>query len=436
MNLKEMSDDELFQIAGIKSPVSKLGNQELMKLAGIDESSLIQEPGLEETFISPKQVAQKAIEAVPAVSSAIESVTGAPTRAGVAKYQETGSVPQSVRSFISQFGEDPSKAPDFGLVGNIAADWTNLIPVLGQVGALKKIAKSAKEAASLLDIAQLGAKTPEIRKIRESKAGIEGTAKFLREKGVTGITSSIEKANEKLGNLVDEIGQGIGEVYKQATQKGARVDTKQATDVFFDSLSKRVQKMPLTEDQDLVVRTANKYMQDISSATNPEQLHKIRVGIDKKVKDWSKDPGRIPRVDALRAISKAINDSLQSSIKNVDPQLSSRLSALNKDYGIAKNSFEQSEKALTRYLGNMAGKPFGIGPLEALTGLAVGSSQEAILPGLAAAYGFKAARKIGPSVGSPLLRGFGGAVESLPSLYKATKPLTVGNQLRLKALED
>src|SRR4051812_1238504 len=57
------------------------------------------------------RIGQAIIKPVAAVSRAVDSVTGAPVRAGVGALQEGKGIGEALGAYGHQFAEDPSKAP-------------------------------------------------------------------------------------------------------------------------------------------------------------------------------------------------------------------------------------------------------------------------------------------------------------------------------------
>lgn len=103
-NLESLSDAELEQLAGGKKPAASfslddMSDDELEQLAG--EKSL-KAPGLLE------RVGKSAVGGIVKAGQFVDSYTGAPTRSAIGAVQD-GKNPLS--AFVSQLGEDPTKAP-------------------------------------------------------------------------------------------------------------------------------------------------------------------------------------------------------------------------------------------------------------------------------------------------------------------------------------
>ncbi len=421
-----------------------------------EQSASIEEPGLitpfEGSYPIKSLIGERLIPGAIAASSALESVTGAPTRAGVQKFSETKSVPESIAAFIRQMGKDPSTAPDFGIVGNMAADWTNAIPVLGAVkkavpalNVAGKAAKNLREGAALLDVAQVGSRTPEIRKILE-RTDLNELSDFLRQNKLISPGKDIQEVNSRIVDFVNQAGKKVGAIYDKATAAGIKLDPNETFNTIFQDTAPKLQSM-LEKNVPKAVDTINSFMGDIKKATNPKELHAVRVKLDKEIKDWSRAPGEHVQTDALRMLRDSLNNILDNKISQYDPKLGKELAKVNKDYSLGSLALDVSDTATTRAMGQMAGKPFGMGLPELITASPFitraftnpDQALPALLGGAAAAGTMKGVRKYGPSVGAPIMRGAATALEKGPSsFYRTAKPLTIGSDLlrRLQALEE
>lgn len=122
--------------------------------------------------IEPGQIAEglNPLELVGAVGSGVDSVTGAPMRAGIGSAITGGTLDEMQEAYERQFGANPQLAPSFGLIEDALLDPSNLLAAspkmaarlaaLGEVGAVGEWGPKFKQVAN-------PALEQEIRKLRE-----------------------------------------------------------------------------------------------------------------------------------------------------------------------------------------------------------------------------------------------------------------------------
>lgn len=101
----KLSDEELIRLASKPAPVadySKMSDEQLISIA----NAHAQEKGM------LQQAGEAVLGGVAKVGKAYDSVFGAPTRAAIGAIQEGQGLSGAVSRYLSQFGEDPTRADD------------------------------------------------------------------------------------------------------------------------------------------------------------------------------------------------------------------------------------------------------------------------------------------------------------------------------------
>lgn len=97
---------------------------------------------------------QNLLEALGFIGKTIDRVTGAPTRSAIQKGIETGSLPASIKEFITKFGRDPSQAPTGkGIASQLGLPEKPLKDIDPQSGGILTKASPAGIAGFILDVA-------------------------------------------------------------------------------------------------------------------------------------------------------------------------------------------------------------------------------------------------------------------------------------------
>ena len=112
-DLSRYSDEELERIAG-GQPATKpqvIRQPRQKRLEGMSDEELLSIANRGTQPRAQESMGDRALRTVAEIGSAIDSVTGAPVRAGIGAFQKGATIGESFQEAFKQFAEDPSKAP-------------------------------------------------------------------------------------------------------------------------------------------------------------------------------------------------------------------------------------------------------------------------------------------------------------------------------------
>lgn len=468
-NLSKYTDEELAKMAGVN--LTESSDDELAKIAGVEL------PG--------QGAIQKIAGGLATAGEFIDRFTGAPSRAGVVRGIESGSIPSGAQAFIKQFGAPPEMAPteeetrkaigipefpgsDF-LTG-VAVDWTNIAPGLGlATGAAKKAGRAAgilkspilpgvikdasrseklASAAEKMAIKQGGGMAKQWRSLI-SRGKDKEFGRFLIDSGLVKAGDDVADVYEKARALQGSAGEEIGSLIGQIKDAGVVTKKRRIGNVFEKTLDDTFKGKILAGKEKRALEQIAKRAKK-GGPYDATELLSLRKEIDDMIAEttFAKPKSAWSQFEkGLGSLRNTINDEVSRLADKVgDPQLSAQIRAANKKYSMATSAKEMAQSRLAQTSGNMK-----LGALDYMTGVGASvagvtggsTAPEAMLLGLGGALGSAAARKYGAGMAmnaADLLSkgskysGWDYLEPNLPYIRRALQSPSA--QARLRALEQ
>jgi hypothetical protein len=395
---------------------------------------------------------------------AVDSVTGAPTRAAISAAQNADTpsdiVPSAYKAFKGQFGdmsheaptgEDivkragvpegiPSKVAGFGM--DMAANPLNALgPAAKLAGKAAEYAAPAAEALSTFShekaLKAAGAMTKDFRVIND-KGLQDSLGSFLLDKEMVTPLSTVSKVAERLSTAKQSAGETIGHILDTA-DAGQTVKIKAADIALSLAQDPEILALKNIPGQEATAKQVNRSIQTLFRNGNELSLRdaqKLRQGIDSSInfnKRASDMAGAQPHLYKMRdKISQAMSDAIDAIDSGQpagggapgtlpgpsSPEALGRLKEANQAY----SKLATLEKIADARAGAISSNR-GISLTDTIAGaggLALGHTP---MGAAAAGAGLAVANKAGRTFGNPLMatgaRGAAKAVKAAPGLLSS-----------------
>lgn len=344
----------------------------------------------DESFL--KGAGQKALDAVGYVAGKLDSVTGAPTRAAIARAQSGGGLGDVLGAAASQFGEDPSFAPTgkeiaqkagfsektlseavpglynesgegwrlkkggildptasgaAGLGVDILADPTALLTggvaaglrtgakvakVAGATGRIERAGQALGKAASDLSLKAIGGRKADFKKYGTKADEIR---EFVGKEGILNVGDDVGAVAEKAGASKAKYGERVGAAYQRMDDAGVSFGRKEITDEIRNAARAGIGRGP---DQKKALSALDEYIEDFVAqgpTATAAELHEFRKNLDAVAKFERRTPTQSFKDKTFLAARNSVNDVFSKKADTLGGGLGQELKEANRGYHLS-----------------------------------------------------------------------------------------------------
>lgn len=431
--LSHLSDEDLDKMItaqGAHPQVSHLDDDELDRM--IQEKMPAEEERPWYSF-DPKNLGA----GLEAGAKKIDSVTGAPMRAGISAAQDSAKdddynpISDFTSAFKSQFNEDPDLAPtgqdivrkagvpegmskSTGFMMDLAADPTNFIPAGTIEKGLKEVPGALRGFAEHSALNATGATG------KQAAEFAPGAGRELLDRGIVQFGDSQSQIAKRAASAVDKANQEISASLKALDANGVKVDGNRIYNTVRDKITE------LRKDSSMgdVADGLEKELDNLVKSTEAKGTHlfdaseaeKVKRGYNRKSKNWADPEKGMVGKEMYRAFKNGVEDVAQAE----DPGTADLFKEAKKSYGL----LDPIEEAAQRRAMTTNQHPAGgfLDTVGAAGGYAAGGPGGAILTPIAR-------RVVSPRIASTVATTADAAANVAEKLPKNIVPAQVGLNL-------
>jgi hypothetical protein len=403
-----------------------------------------QEEGLREIGTSPLSLIGQLFEGY-------ETVVREPIRSKLYKAQGGETTGDVSGKMIAEKAGLPAPS----VSGFIIEEAADPLTIMGGVSAIKKaknvipLAEKASKTAYEKALKAAGAMKADFKKLAKTgKQDLLG--KFALDEGLVKVGDTVESIAVKSQQMVDDIGEKIGNLYEKLTKGEIQIPGKQLSNKIRSDVAASFEN-PISSE--IALETIEAELNRITNKNmTPKELLSYKKHLDKKI-NWGKATQQLPETQqTYLAARNSVNDWLIELADQARASSKSKeLADLNRKYSNAIKIQEMAQAkeaafatnrafSLTDYLSGAAGGSVGstVGTGGAVLGTAAGMAFNNL------------ARKFGPAIAAKILESSApglkridpvlSAIRGRPGLaaYSLGKGLQLESNLekRIKALEE